>query len=242
MLCAPAGPLSSDVFTCPSGQTLVLASVSYTSVVLTETTNGVAATLADVSRTFNVPCDPSRTLLDNSSPDTAMRISGEPCGWTSRWPLRPESRHTASRHTGAELTPGFAQMRAPAPRARDRSGRPAVVAQAGIGAFAIADRSERQPIIGPRARSSSEVATGSTAMPTTARRARAGAPAAPPLAMSGEGRYLVPRPCFALAEGTRASPGRSRTSSSPEVLAVLPVCGTSSTVGVADPQAVPQPK
>jgi hypothetical protein len=41
---------------------------------------------------------------------------------------------------------------------------------------------------------------------------------------------------------TRASPERSRTSSSPEVMAVLLVCGTSSTVGVADPQAVPQPK
>jgi hypothetical protein len=47
-----AGPLSNDGFTCPSGQRLVLASVSYTNVVLTDTTNGVTANLADVSRTF----------------------------------------------------------------------------------------------------------------------------------------------------------------------------------------------
>ena len=33
-----------------------------------------------------------------------------------------------------------------------------------------------------------------------------------------------------------------RTSSSPEVAAVLPVRGASSTVGVADPRVVPQPK
>jgi hypothetical protein len=47
-----AGPLSSDGFTCPSGQRLVLASVSYGNVVLTDTTNGVTANLPDVSRTF----------------------------------------------------------------------------------------------------------------------------------------------------------------------------------------------
>ena len=46
------GPLSAGSFSCPSGQTLVLASVSYTNVVLTDTTNNVSATLADVSRTF----------------------------------------------------------------------------------------------------------------------------------------------------------------------------------------------
>jgi hypothetical protein len=47
-----AGPLSNDGFTCPGGQTLVLASVSYSNVVLTDTTNGVSITLPDVSRTF----------------------------------------------------------------------------------------------------------------------------------------------------------------------------------------------
>jgi hypothetical protein len=47
-----AGPLSNDGFTCPSGQRLVLASVSYSNVTLTDTTNGVTANLADVSRTF----------------------------------------------------------------------------------------------------------------------------------------------------------------------------------------------
>jgi len=46
------GPLSAGDFTCPSGQTLVLASVSYTSVVLTDTTNGVIDNLGSVSRTF----------------------------------------------------------------------------------------------------------------------------------------------------------------------------------------------
>jgi hypothetical protein len=49
-----AGPLSNDGFTCPSGQRLVLASVSYSNVVLTDTTNGVSITLADISRTFFV--------------------------------------------------------------------------------------------------------------------------------------------------------------------------------------------
>jgi hypothetical protein len=46
------GPLSSGDFTCPGGQRLVLASVSYTNIVLTDTTNDVSITLADVSRTF----------------------------------------------------------------------------------------------------------------------------------------------------------------------------------------------
>jgi hypothetical protein len=43
------GPLSSDGFTCPSGQTLVLAQVSYTNIVLTDTTNNVTSTLSDQS-------------------------------------------------------------------------------------------------------------------------------------------------------------------------------------------------
>ena len=46
------GPLSAGSFTCPSGQTLVLASVSYSNIVLTDTTNNVSITLADISRTF----------------------------------------------------------------------------------------------------------------------------------------------------------------------------------------------
>jgi hypothetical protein len=47
-----AGPLSSGSFACPSGQRLVLACVTYTNIVLTETTNGVTADIPDVNRTF----------------------------------------------------------------------------------------------------------------------------------------------------------------------------------------------
>jgi hypothetical protein len=47
-----AGPLSAGSFSCPSGQTLVLACVSYTSILLSDITNNVTATIADVSRTF----------------------------------------------------------------------------------------------------------------------------------------------------------------------------------------------
>jgi len=39
-------------FTCPSGQRLRLASISYTDLVLTDTTNGTSTNLADVSRVF----------------------------------------------------------------------------------------------------------------------------------------------------------------------------------------------
>jgi len=46
------GPLSAGGFTCPSGHTLVLASVSYSDIVLTDTTNGVIDNLGSVSRTF----------------------------------------------------------------------------------------------------------------------------------------------------------------------------------------------
>jgi hypothetical protein len=46
------GPLSSGSFSCPSGQTMVLASVSYSNIVLTDTTNNVSIGLANVSRTF----------------------------------------------------------------------------------------------------------------------------------------------------------------------------------------------
>jgi hypothetical protein len=49
------GPLQSSL-NCPSGQTFVLACVSYTGITLTDTTNGVTANIADVSRTFvNIP-------------------------------------------------------------------------------------------------------------------------------------------------------------------------------------------
>jgi hypothetical protein len=47
-----AGPLLAPSFTCPSGQTRVLASVSYTNIVLTDTTNNKSISAADVSRTF----------------------------------------------------------------------------------------------------------------------------------------------------------------------------------------------
>jgi hypothetical protein len=46
------GPLSAGDFSCPGGQRLVLASVSYTNIVLTDTTNNVSTAVADVSRTF----------------------------------------------------------------------------------------------------------------------------------------------------------------------------------------------
>jgi hypothetical protein len=49
-----AGPLSAPSFTCPSGQRRVLASVSYTNIVLTDTTNGVSTPVPDASRTFFV--------------------------------------------------------------------------------------------------------------------------------------------------------------------------------------------
>ena len=47
-----AGPLSPGDFSCPSGQTLVLANVSYSNIVLTDTTNGVSVELGSESRTF----------------------------------------------------------------------------------------------------------------------------------------------------------------------------------------------
>jgi hypothetical protein len=52
-LSAPPPP---STLTCPSGQTFVLACVSYTDITLTDNTNGVTANIADVSRTFvNIP-------------------------------------------------------------------------------------------------------------------------------------------------------------------------------------------
>jgi hypothetical protein len=47
-----AGPPGAGSFSCPPGQTLVLASVSYSDIVLTDTTNGVSTNLGSVSRTF----------------------------------------------------------------------------------------------------------------------------------------------------------------------------------------------
>jgi hypothetical protein len=47
-----AGPLLAPQFTCPSGQRRVLASVSYTNIVLTDTTNNVSSSVPDTSRTF----------------------------------------------------------------------------------------------------------------------------------------------------------------------------------------------
>jgi hypothetical protein len=53
-----AGPPASNL-TCPSGQTFVLACVSYTGITLTDNTNNVSTPVADVSRTFfniGAPC------------------------------------------------------------------------------------------------------------------------------------------------------------------------------------------
>jgi hypothetical protein len=49
-----AGPPSAGAFRCPPGQRLVFASVSYTNIVLTDTTNNVSTTVPDASRTFFV--------------------------------------------------------------------------------------------------------------------------------------------------------------------------------------------
>jgi hypothetical protein len=46
------GPLGSGSFSCPSGQTLVLASVSYSNITLTDTTTNVTASIGSVSRTL----------------------------------------------------------------------------------------------------------------------------------------------------------------------------------------------
>lgn len=47
-----AGPPSAGAFACPSGQHLVLASVTYTSVVLVDLTNEVQVAVADAARVF----------------------------------------------------------------------------------------------------------------------------------------------------------------------------------------------
>jgi hypothetical protein len=47
-----AGPLAAPQFTCPPGQRRVLAAVTYTNIVLTDTTNDVSTLVPDASRTF----------------------------------------------------------------------------------------------------------------------------------------------------------------------------------------------
>ena len=44
------GPLSSGTFSCPSGQTLVLACVGYTNIALTDTTNNVTESFPNASK------------------------------------------------------------------------------------------------------------------------------------------------------------------------------------------------
>ena len=53
-----AGPLTDPSFTCPSGQTRILAKVTYSNIVLTDTSNNVVANPADVCRSFSslFPC------------------------------------------------------------------------------------------------------------------------------------------------------------------------------------------
>lgn len=47
-----AGPLGPGDFACPNGQRLVLAAVTYSNIVLTDTTNGSSTSVPDTSRTF----------------------------------------------------------------------------------------------------------------------------------------------------------------------------------------------
>jgi hypothetical protein len=47
-----AGPPSAGSFSCPNGQRLVLAAVSYTNIVLTDLTNSVSTSVANASRIF----------------------------------------------------------------------------------------------------------------------------------------------------------------------------------------------
>jgi hypothetical protein len=46
------GPISAGSFSCPGGQRLVLASVGYSGITLTDTTNNTSTSIADVSRVF----------------------------------------------------------------------------------------------------------------------------------------------------------------------------------------------
>jgi hypothetical protein len=47
-----AGPLEAPEFQCPSGQKRVLAAVSYSNIVLTDTTNGTSTSVPNASRVF----------------------------------------------------------------------------------------------------------------------------------------------------------------------------------------------
>ena len=47
-----AGPPGPGTFSCPGGQRLVLADVTYTDIVLTDTSNDVSTGVPDVTRTF----------------------------------------------------------------------------------------------------------------------------------------------------------------------------------------------
>jgi hypothetical protein len=47
-----AGPISAGGFSCPNGQRLVLAAVSYSNIELTDTTNGTSVSVPDTSRVF----------------------------------------------------------------------------------------------------------------------------------------------------------------------------------------------
>lgn len=47
-----AGPIDAGGFSCPGGQRLVLASVSYWNIVLTDTTNGTSTSVPDAWRVF----------------------------------------------------------------------------------------------------------------------------------------------------------------------------------------------
>jgi hypothetical protein len=53
-----AGPLADPTFQCPSGQTRILARVTYANIVLTDTSNDVSARPPDVCRSFSslFPC------------------------------------------------------------------------------------------------------------------------------------------------------------------------------------------
>lgn len=53
-----AGPLTDPTFQCPSGQTRILAQVTYSNIVLTDTSNNVVANPPDVCRSFSslFPC------------------------------------------------------------------------------------------------------------------------------------------------------------------------------------------
>src|SRR6266542_4286720 len=78
-----AGPLSAGSFSCPSGQTLVLAKVTYSGITLTDTTNGVstAVTPDPICRSFSMG-GKTRALQNSIRLLEPLR---SPCSPTSRW-------------------------------------------------------------------------------------------------------------------------------------------------------------